>query len=331
MREEPGDPLALAIEVLAQSGSPVADLLSPHGLTETTVRTERLSPLQYGELYRNVIDRLEQVTCRAERRRPMSKEAFDLLCSYALHGPDLRGAIQRARAFCSVLEGKGGVLSLREAHGTAWFEMDSKRRKRQPCAYLVDQTGLASYHMLFSWLLGEVILVTGVQLASPRGFEHLASQFFDQPVICDAKTYGFGFEASWLSRPVIRSIGELEALLPIFPFDLMMSRAIGKSLSEQAQLLMANLARNRRPIPSAAQMARFFNTSEATFRRRLKSEGHGYQRLKDECLRTLALEWLQRNDLSIEQIGLRLGFSEASAFRRAFKQWTGKAPSAFRL
>jgi AraC-like DNA-binding protein len=45
----------------------------------------------------------------------------------------------------------------------------------------------------------------------------------------------------------------------------------------------------------------------------------------------LAIRYLANPATSAGQVGFVLGFSEPSAFHRAFRRWTGKAPSAFRL
>jgi AraC-like DNA-binding protein len=64
-------------------------------------------------------------------------------------------------------------------------------------------------------------------------------------------------------------------------------------------------------------------------RRRLGAEGASLTALLDEARLRLACEDLKRPDSSIKEISDRLGFSEPSAFHRAFKRWTGLTPSQF--
>jgi AraC-like DNA-binding protein len=64
-------------------------------------------------------------------------------------------------------------------------------------------------------------------------------------------------------------------------------------------------------------------------RRRLGAEGASLTALLDEARLRLACEDLKRPDSSIKEISDRLGFSEPSAFHRAFKRWTGQTPAQF--
>ena len=44
----------------------------------------------------------------------------------------------------------------------------------------------------------------------------------------------------------------------------------------------------------------------------------------------LAIEYLRKTDMTTEEIGTRLGYSDAANFRHAFTRWTRKLPSDFR-
>jgi len=68
----------------------------------------------------------------------------------------------------------------------------------------------------------------------------------------------------------------------------------------------------------------------ATARRRLYEEGTSYQAIKDELRRDQAIAYLTHSDRSVLEVALELGFSERSAFHRAFRKWTGVSPGQFR-
>jgi AraC-like DNA-binding protein len=65
-------------------------------------------------------------------------------------------------------------------------------------------------------------------------------------------------------------------------------------------------------------------------RRRLQSEGQSYRSIKDEMRRALAMEALLNGSRSVADLAADIGFSEPSAFHRAFHKWTGKSPALFR-
>ena len=82
--------------------------------------------------------------------------------------------------------------------------------------------------------------------------------------------------------------------------------------------------------PSLSQVAESLKVSERTLRRRLREEGTSHQELLDALRRDLALRYLDENALSIDEVAYQLGFSQSSAFRRAFKRWTGQTPGQHR-
>jgi AraC-like DNA-binding protein len=72
-----------------------------------------------------------------------------------------------------------------------------------------------------------------------------------------------------------------------------------------------------------------FNLSPRTLQRKLKSEEINFQQLADEARKNLALMYLKDDSLQIKEISTMLGYNEVSAFIRAFKRWTGTAPTDY--
>lgn len=70
--------------------------------------------------------------------------------------------------------------------------------------------------------------------------------------------------------------------------------------------------------------------SARTLQRRLAEAGTSLREVVDEARRQQALAELARDDASITEVAFLLGFSEASAFDRAFRRWTGQSPAEWK-
>ncbi|HEY6881554.1 MAG TPA: AraC family transcriptional regulator [Polyangiales bacterium] len=79
-----------------------------------------------------------------------------------------------------------------------------------------------------------------------------------------------------------------------------------------------------------SNIARRLGVSPRSLRRRLGDEGHSLSALADQVRRELALSELSNPEIPIKRIADRVGFSEVSAFHRAFKRWTGVTPARYR-
>jgi AraC-like DNA-binding protein len=64
--------------------------------------------------------------------------------------------------------------------------------------------------------------------------------------------------------------------------------------------------------------------------RALQARGLGFRALRDDTLRRLAEQHLGDPGMSVAEVALLLGYSEQSAFTRAFRRWTGHSPLQFR-
>jgi AraC-like DNA-binding protein len=84
-------------------------------------------------------------------------------------------------------------------------------------------------------------------------------------------------------------------------------------------------------LPTMSEIAGRLGMSGRTLQRRLSDQGHTYQFLVDEARRQLAQRLLEQTDYGLAEIAFLTGFSEQSAFTRAFKRWEGQTPRSFRL
>src|SRR6266571_357854 len=73
-------------------------------------------------------------------------------------------------------------------------------------------------------------------------------------------------------------------------------------------------------------IARKLALSRQTLFRKLKAEGVTFEQVLDELRHKLALEYLNGKNVSVNETAYQLGFSDAAAFSRAFKRWTGSSP-----
>lgn len=84
-------------------------------------------------------------------------------------------------------------------------------------------------------------------------------------------------------------------------------------------------------VPKISDIGRRLGMSGRTLQRRLSDRGYTFQDLVDESRRELATRLLRHSDYPLAEVAFLTGFSEQSAFTRAFKRWAGQTPRSFRL
>lgn len=83
-------------------------------------------------------------------------------------------------------------------------------------------------------------------------------------------------------------------------------------------------------VPTLRRMAARLGMSGRTLQRRLGEAGLGYRDLVGEARKELADRLLRKTDYGLAEIAFLTGFSEQSAFHRAFSRWTGQTPRSYR-
>jgi AraC-like DNA-binding protein len=82
--------------------------------------------------------------------------------------------------------------------------------------------------------------------------------------------------------------------------------------------------------PTLGDVARELRLSTRTLQRRLTAEHANFQQLMEDARRELAQHYLLHSSLELNETAYLLGYEDANSFFRAFHQWEGTSPGAWR-
>jgi AraC-like DNA-binding protein len=170
------------------------------------------------------------------------------------------------------------------------------------------------------WSPTEVLLPRS-RPPDPGPFERL----FRVPVRFEAGTAALIFPAFWLRR---RIAGE-EVLRHLFE-ERLGPPETGSEGSFSDRLRRVLRSRLPKEDCSAARIAGLFSMNRRTLNRHLAAEGTAFNILVNEVRFEIARQLLVNTSMTFCQIAEALAFSEASAFTRAFRRWSGQTPTTWR-
>lgn len=221
-------------------------------------------------------------------------------------------------------------LRLRVAGQQAWLEWPARTQAG------IAFTAAAVYWALCTarWLVARPIPINEARMSSPARDPRYREQrpFFEVAAVYGAAATGVAFDVGWLQRPLARTAADVPGFLRAAPANLMRSMSEPPRASQQVRAQLKQMLRHEAAgiLPALDDVARRLAISPRALRRRLQLEGCHFLRLREDMLQELATGWVAHTELPIADIGARLGFSDASAFHRAFKRWTGTAPGEYR-
>ena len=136
------------------------------------------------------------------------------------------------------------------------------------------------------------------------------------------------FRKEDLDRPFVTHNADLlAAVAPQLEAEL--AHSLGsKAIAEQVKGVLKRLLAGRRP--GIGDVAKELRLSGRTLQRRLTEAGVTFQQLTQEARRELARHYLRNSSLELNQTAYLLGYEDAHSFFRAFHDWEGTSPGAWR-
>ena len=182
-----------------------------------------------------------------------------------------------------------------------------------------------------SWLIGQEIVPKGIYLRvslEEAGLEKLKNMRIPFNMKLGQEGTYVVVDNSYLNMPLVQNSLSLSNFLQSSLERMIDGNIANASLNAQIRNIISKEFGSN--FPDYSVICEKLNMTPQTLRRRLKEENTSYQEIKDGIRKDASIYYLSKQDLSIEEIALLMGFSEASSFHRAFKKWTGKTPSNYR-
>ncbi|GAA2617703.1 AraC family transcriptional regulator [Actinomadura fulvescens] len=324
----------------------------------------RVTREQYAELIRGLWDALDDeflglgdFTCK--------RGTFAMMCLVVLGSPDLATALRRAADFYGLFptrvrfrvetpepfrarrEVSSGGAALGSDHTPARDVTPhtnspvSRPNVTQSAVFrlTIDLGGLPDpdhfvteclvmiWHRVVGWAIDQRVPLVRLEFGHPPPV-HVAEYgpIFGCPMSYGHPVTGLVFDAAYLRAPIVQDEAALWARMANAPADLISPPRPASSYTDRVRRILMNGLGHGSLTETAARLT----VSPQALRRHLQAEGVSFRAVKEEVLRDAAIAGLANGEQSVEEIAVRLGFADASAFHRAFKRWTGTTPGAYR-
>ena len=305
-------------------GLDVRDYLHTAGISKELIGhdSSRVTPAQATRLIQALWDSTDDELFGIGPK-PVARGTFRMITLGLIHSPDLRTALQRFVEFAGLALGFVAT-DITDDGQTTRLILDPTGQTLTD-QLLIDVLTAVS-HRFSGWLIGEQIPLTAVEMPYPAPAHSDEYQLiYGLAPTFNARNASVSFDSKYLAAPVIRGEDDLLEFIRNSPADLLFRRDYHPTTASRVRKIL-----ERSDRVSAEDVARRLAVSPQHLRRLLREEGTSFREIREDILRDAAITSLVRGAETVENLSDRLGFSEPSAFRRAFRRWTGSSPGAYR-
>lgn len=324
---------AACVMALTQSGASASELLRGTGLDESELlsHSRKVSYAQMQIILRNAVALSPGPEAAFEAGRRVSLASLGVWGLGMTSARTYRELAEFVVKYQWVL-GPMVAFDFHEADGQAWWSYTP---------LLVSDPHGTEYQMSMEFALSMGYRMS--EIAFGPGFEplavslrydapahaHLYEHFFGCPVHFGQPVDGFHFAPSLLEHKLPHANAISMAMVRA-GCELLLKKlsARGGIEARVRELLAAQQA--EKPAPDIEDIAGELEMNPRTLRRRLKEAGTSFRGLRSKVLMDQAIAYLRDTAMTQEEIAMRLGFSDGSNFRQAFRRWTNQQPGAFR-
>jgi AraC-like DNA-binding protein len=195
----------------------------------------------------------------------------------------------------------------------------------------IDEEHIAGVWQLLKTLLPQSLSMAEVeiQLGFPEPpYGDLYREVFTCPISFARESTSISFPAAWLDLPLQTADEMVERACQAQCESMLDKLGRGSGLVEEVRRLLLSVPGNR--SVRLEEVARAVMLSERSLERRLLEAGTSFRSIDNEVRMGLAEEYIRLRYLPDKEIAYLLNYSQPGTFYRAFKNWFGITPKAFR-
>ena len=257
--------------------------------------------------------------------------SFNMLCRSCISAQNIIRSLKRCSHFWNLFKNTYEHKVESNEHGYAYV---LKPINDMPAVnnYVIASL-LSSIHRFHSWLGGQFIPIKSVSLnhASPSYHDSYEQLFYGAPIKYDQADCRLEFEASAVELQIVQTSQKLDDYLKNSNLSLLYQPKNYRVISDQVRQWLEKNIQQGNYQATLKEAAEYFQMSQQVLHRRLQAQNVSFKEIKMQTRRDIAINLLFTNDYKIEEIATKVGFSEPSAFIRAFKSWTGATPLNYRI
>lgn len=331
----------LAPKVLASAASGIIDMIKNHGgdadsiLGNSGISTSSIiSPAQELDLkkYCNLFDTSAKLTNNhyfglsfGSSFKPINFGAIGYL---TINSPTLSAALNNFSRYFPAHQ-DNSIVSLTQNQELYQFNYeitDPRILNRRQDA----EVSIAMFYNIFKHCLGEKWNPIEVHFSHHKIDENIAvyEKLFGCPILFNQSTNSILFRRSELNCIMPNSDPMLFAVLEPYLSKRRHARSSPDDLfMEIKHFVKTNIGES---VPTIASIAKNFSLSTVELQRQLKNKGFSFNDILKITRKELALKYIGETDMKLTEVAFALGYSELSAFSRAFKYWTSMSPQMYR-
>lgn len=256
--------------------------------------------------------------------------SFNMMCRSCISAKTIKRSMKRAANFWNLFENtwQHQVLIGSESSCYRLTPLPDQAPLNQ---YLVD-ANLSAIHRFHCWLAGQFIPIKKVSKTEgkPPYHKEFAALYYGAEIEFGTQYNQIELDSRHLNTDIIQTTDTLDQYLLGTNLSLLYQPKNYRVLSDQVRHWLEKNIRQGNNKATLDRAAKHFQMSHQVLHRRLLEEGVSFKEIKQQTRRDIAINHLFEEKYKIEEISSLVGFSEPSAFIRAFKQWTGLTPLNYR-